>query len=59
MFRTQVLLASAVATLGLSFLLSSVMRHYYNTKYEQIAFGGLGTAAGLIGLVLAFVLARA
>ena len=58
MFRTQILLTPAAATLGLFFLLSSAMRHYDNTKYEQIAFGGVGTAAGLIGLVLAFVLAR-
>ncbi len=50
MLQFQVLLAPVVALLGLSFLLSSAMRHYHETKYEQFAFGVLFGLTVVLGM---------
>jgi diguanylate cyclase len=50
MFQFQILLAPVVAMLGLAFLLSSAMRHFHQTKYEQLAFGLLFGLTLVLGM---------
>lgn len=51
MFQFQILIAPVVAMLGLSFLLSSAMRHFQDTKYEQIALGVLFGLIVVLGMI--------
>jgi diguanylate cyclase len=50
MSQFQVLLPPFVAMLGLAFLLSTGMRHFYEAKHEQLAFGCLFGTVIVLGM---------
>jgi len=58
MLDFQVLLTPVVAFMGLSFLLSAVMRHFYQTRYEQLTFGALFGVVIFMGMTNPIVLAE-
>jgi diguanylate cyclase len=50
MLSFQVLLAPVLALMGLTFLCNAVLRNFYETKHEQVAFGVLFGTIVVVGM---------